>query len=194
MDPRFARSREALLSAITALLDDGPLGEISIKRVVGDAGISRPTFYQHFEDLPAAARAAAQDRLSRAFPPIGAAEVKLSEGNIASLAEARVAPILQHLRQCRRFYRHVFDGGANVQFFDDLVAFIAERMSLSGLAPKAGGNSEAHAMGIVLAGGVMWLVIRWLHMDRGAETPNSLARRIGVVISAFQILPEKASC
>ncbi|MFP3534278.1 helix-turn-helix domain-containing protein, partial [Burkholderia sp. SIMBA_042] len=58
-DPRFQRSYDALVRAVTELLDEAPLSKLSIAQLVQRAGVARPTFYQHFPDLQAAAQRAA---------------------------------------------------------------------------------------------------------------------------------------
>src|SRR5215217_4454150 len=55
-DPRWFRSRQALIAAMTQLLDERDLAEISITDLVQRASVSRPTFYQHFADLNGLAR------------------------------------------------------------------------------------------------------------------------------------------
>ena len=62
-DPRLARTRAAILEAATASMEAGPLEEVTISGLVERAGVSRPSFYQHFGDLPTVFRDAAFARL-----------------------------------------------------------------------------------------------------------------------------------
>ncbi len=186
-DPRFVRSRNALLDAVTGLIDGGPIDDISITRIVDAAGVSRPTFYQHFNDVPGAARAAALRRLVKAFPPSAPAATELGPADIRRRIEAAVLPVFRHLKHRRSFYRRVLESGANVAFFDDLVAFLADRMMIAGLTPRASTSRASAPLGVFLAGGAMWLVIRWIQSNNGAESPEDLAAQISEMIARAQI-------
>lgn len=48
-----SRKRSAIMESLLKLLDERPLNRISVKDIVEDCGISRNTFYYHFEDMPA---------------------------------------------------------------------------------------------------------------------------------------------
>ncbi|GAB6897670.1 TetR/AcrR family transcriptional regulator [Kineosporia succinea] len=56
-DPRYARTRQALLTALLELGDDD-LAEVSVGLLARAAGVHRTSFYNHFTSLPEAAAAA----------------------------------------------------------------------------------------------------------------------------------------
>lgn len=175
-DPRFQRSRQALIEAMTALLDEAPLAEISITRVVERAQVTRPTFYRHFADVAEAARVSGLARLERAFPPPLDLEAIGNDapGTLSAFVAGQAQPVLEHLRDRRAFYLRVLEGAATIGFYQELVAFLTTRMMRQALADA--GDRDVTT---VLAGGILWMVIGWL--QEGGEDPPSMAQRLGQV-------------
>ena len=66
IDPRAQKSRESLIRVMVSALDENPQPP-SVSELVRRAGASRPTFYQHFGDIPTLMHAAAMARLEEAF-------------------------------------------------------------------------------------------------------------------------------
>jgi AcrR family transcriptional regulator len=62
-DARVLRSRTAVKDAFERLATDGDLESISISQLCKAAGVSRPTFYQHFADIDDVYAAVVRDRL-----------------------------------------------------------------------------------------------------------------------------------
>lgn len=184
-DPRFQRSRAAVLAAVTALLDRRPMAEISITQLVAEAGITRPTFYQHFPDIPAAATAAALERLAEAFPIRATPEVAC----LSTAAEHREAvatlacPVLEHLLAHRTFYLRVVEGGGTADFFDDLVRFVGLRV-LTEIDRFALSETEERRRDLAtyLAGGTTWLVLHWLRSAHPVP-PALMAQRLGWTVA-----------
>ena len=52
MDPRRLKSRLRLHAALRQMLGQMPLRDISVEALVRQAGVTRPTFYAHFADVP----------------------------------------------------------------------------------------------------------------------------------------------
>lgn len=46
------RTKESIISAFGALLEERPLNKITVKEIVDRCGINRNTFYYHFKDNP----------------------------------------------------------------------------------------------------------------------------------------------
>ena len=45
-------TRKAIMEAFLKILDEKPLGKITIRDIVDECGINRNTFYYHFADIP----------------------------------------------------------------------------------------------------------------------------------------------
>jgi AcrR family transcriptional regulator len=50
-DPRVARSRSQLIDALATLLRGCDARDVSVSALCAEAGVSRPTFYQHFASV-----------------------------------------------------------------------------------------------------------------------------------------------
>ncbi|AXE64977.1 MULTISPECIES: TetR/AcrR family transcriptional regulator [unclassified Hyphomonas] len=176
-DPRFSRSRAALIGAVADLVREKPVEDVSITQIANSAGVTRPTFYQHFENVPAATRAAALSRLADAYPRVALPATATATDTREAL-EARAASVLEHLWRDRTFYRRVIDGAGSADFFDALMEIVADRMMLPAFHHSVRQTASERDRKRVLAGGIMWLVVRWLRTEQGAVRPQTMARRI----------------
>lgn len=184
VDPRMQRSRTALLDAATRLLDVKPVSEISITRLVEEAGVTRPTFYQHFPDIPAIARAAAIARLAAASPipePIPVAE--LTPAQIRDVIATQFLPDLVHLTEHRDFYLRVLDGATDLHLLTELVTLSLERTTPEPFEHATRGHdTTAHDLMTLVAGGTTWLILTWLRDS--SHTPDVLASRIATTVAS----------
>lgn len=194
-DPRFQRSLQALHVALLELVDAQPVEEISITALVQAAGVTRPTFYQHFADIPDAARRVALARLDAAFPvPEPFPEhFEISAQNIFRHVADMALPVIEHLHEHRAFYRRVLDGAGNAAFLDEIVSFLAGRFLPDAfeLAARRQAARKDDLM-TVMAAGAMWLMVRWLRDDRSAETAEEMAQRIAAV-AATMVAPQQGT-
>jgi AcrR family transcriptional regulator len=181
-DPRAARSKRALVAAATELLDAHDLDALSITQVVAAAGVTRPTFYQHFGDLAELARAAAVTRLDTEFERYQPVSADVGDG--LARVEPVVRQLLEHLAAHRAFYRRVLHGprsGSAVNAAVDLVARrILERSPL--LQSVADPESEEIRDSVVIvSGGIVWLLSGWLGTPlTGRDSVEAMAHRISV--------------
>ncbi|SNX66304.1 TetR family transcriptional regulator [Streptomyces sp. TLI_55] len=90
-DPRQVRSREAMVTAATALLTEGGLEAVTHQAVAAGAGVGRATVYRHWADLLGLRLAA----LEAGMPPLSPAP---EDVRAASGAEPR-AELVHYLRQ-----------------------------------------------------------------------------------------------
>lgn len=188
LDPRAQRSLLALNSAVTDLLDAMPLSALAVTGIVEKAGVSRPTFYQHYESIAAAAQYAALARLSDALPwqPKGRVD-ELSAEETTALIVARAIPIFEHLHAHHQFYLRVMEGAGTLDFFERLTAFVAARTldepeGASMAAKDALAQKDAT---LFVASGVLWMVLRWLKSDfSGPDSPQNVAQRLAATLLA----------
>lgn len=191
-DPRAARSRRALIAAGTALLDERDLEQLSITQVVAAAGVTRPTFYQHFRDLEDLARAAAVARLDSEFERHQPADQ--GSGDRLPRIEPLVRELLEHLAAHRDFYRRVLHGprsSAAVNAAVDLVARrILERSPLlDGVADRD--SEELRDTVVIISGGIVWLLSGWLGTPlTGRDSVEAMAHRISVQLARLAPAPE----
>lgn len=67
-DPRAERSRAQLTDALSTLLHGRDARDISVSALCAEAGVSRPTFYQHFASVDEVAVAGIERRLAELGP------------------------------------------------------------------------------------------------------------------------------
>ena len=69
---------QAIKSTFMKLLNEKPLGKISVKEIVEECGINRNTFYYHFDDIPALLTeiiTEQTDAIIRQYPQISSLEL-----------------------------------------------------------------------------------------------------------------------
>lgn len=169
-DPRAQRSRAALIAALwEELRANNPAPTIT--ELVARAGVSRPTFYQHYTDVPELMRATATARLRDLL----AASTSASVTQRDALA-ARLRALLTELHRDRSAYLAILLGPAAVAVLGELIPVLAGtlRSASSPLtaAIHAGVDAqEAAARAEFISAGVLWRVLQWLR----SEDARSLA-------------------
>lgn len=174
-DPRLIRSRELLLSAITTALDRPGDEQPSITELCAEAGLSRPTFYQHFGDVPSLIEAAAVERMHALFAAVAPVAPQADwEGAVPRVVRGLLEGLLGHAD----FFRRVLSGGTARAVQESVVAFLAQRLlTFSPLAertPGEGDHARVELFAVFLAAGTTWLVVGWL-LDGEARRPAAEA-------------------
>lgn len=179
IDPRALRSRAALVDAMIDALDEGTTpSAISITDIVKRAGVSRPTFYQHFGDMPSLVHAAALDRLRGAFELVPEAS---ADAEWAAYSHAATTILLGHLLEHSTFYLSVLhDTGLTP--VSDIIEVLSERfLDVAPFSPAIRSDPEnARERAEFLAAGITWSVVRWL--DGGGHDLPAAARRFSAIL------------
>lgn len=162
-----ARSRQRLIAAATELLDNrDDVDRVTVTTVVETAGVTRPTFYAVFDDLPSAFAASAITRLSEAFAglsldPETPADAR-SEQMLAAFTE-----ILERLGRHGEYFTRVLTGPAGPMVHDRILDFIARRLREN--SPVSGALAEGQLpLGVssaAVAAGVVWTIRQWLRTE-----------------------------
>lgn len=181
-DPRWTRSRTLLLEAISGYLDAGFTP--SITEITTSAGVSRPTFYQHFGDLATAYTAAAVERMNEQFALV---RVPAEPGDAdESFLLETLTQLLSHQLEHREFYLTVIQTGTDT-LTESLVAFLATRLTMdSPFATQFSQDDDAVRDRVTaLAAGVVWLAHRWLEELEPRPAPAMARRVLDVITSSF---------
>lgn len=180
-DPRWTRSRASLLEAISGYLDTGVAP--SITEITTRAGVSRPTFYQHFRDLPTAYAAAAVERVQGQFARVSVpSDPEITDE--AFLLET-LTQLLSHQLSHRDFYTTAIRAGGDA-LPETLVSFLTIRLTTaSPFAAHLHTEDEAsHDRVTALAAGIVWLIQHWL-MEPEPRPAPLMAHRVLDVITTF---------
>lgn len=188
-DPRRARSRALLLESISERLDAGVAP--SITEITVAAGVSRPTFYQHFGDLATAYAAAAVERMNGQFELVRVPR-NPEDADEAFLLQT-LTQLLTHQLGHREFYTTVIQTGADA-LSESVVAFLADRlMTASPFAARLHPDDEATRDQVTaLAAGVVWLIHRWIEEPDPRPAPAMARRVLEVITSFFDAAPARA--
>lgn len=185
-NPRAERSRAALIEAMTNALDAYEPGDtLSISEISRAAGVSRPTLYQHFGDLPNLMRAAAMVRLVALFESVPPPEVDATSPSVSATV---LRALLAELERRRSFYVAVLDSTAGREVREDVIEFLASRIvDVTALGPAIqdveSTAEDVYERAMFLAAGALWRTERWLR-DEDAESSEELAQRLAHILAA----------
>lgn len=185
-NPRAERSKAALIEAMTNALDAYEPGDtLSISEISRAAGVSRPTLYQHFGDLPNLMRAAAMVRLVALFESVPPPEVDATSPSVSATV---LRALLAELERRRSFYVAVLDSTAGREVREDVIEFLASRIvDVTALGPAIqdveSTAEDVYERAMFLAAGALWRTERWLR-DEDAESSEELAQRLTHVLAA----------
>ncbi|RUR00949.1 TetR/AcrR family transcriptional regulator [Labedella endophytica] len=181
-DPRLVRTRDALIGAATAALDDGDSESLSITDLVSAAGVSRPSFYQHFGDLPTLVHAAALTRMRSAFETIATPD------NIGDsweeFSDRTLRELIGHFDDHAAFYLRAVKGPGGQQFAASVIRFLSERLrTVSPLAAAITAAERPVERADFLAAGVLWTVTSWLGVETSERVGvDETARRVATLL------------
>jgi AcrR family transcriptional regulator len=168
-DRRTRRTCERLGMALLELLQDRPIGQITVQQVLDRAQVGRSTFYLHFsgkEDL----------LLSQLEVFLETMSLWLSRNGERSRRVAPVAEMFEHIGSQRRIWRALQESDRLNAFFDlaqdHFTRGIEERLKGSGKLEKVT-RAELRTRATAAAGSLLALLRWW--MDRGAkESPRAM--------------------
>ncbi len=185
------RSLAPLVDAVTAVLDEGSQrgadpAALNVADIARRAGVSRPTFYKYFRDVPALVRAAALQRMEATFERVPAVEI----GDTWTIfARDTFQTLLTDLAERRRFYLSAIALNPT-DVASDFVRYISHRLlAHSPLGPiihRRKGPDTAAERAEFLAAGTVWLVQQWLasSTDPLGEVPEMVERLSALLLSS----------
>lgn len=171
-DPRAERSRTQLIEALGSVLRDQS-GGISVSGLCAAAGVSRPTFYQHFKSIDDVAVASVERRFRRL-------REELPDGPDAPYR--LVVAFLGELDAERREWQRTIGGRAALVGTRDAVeTWFADR--LAERSPRAEATAVRYA-----AAGFLGAVRSWLLQDDGPERASAEQLAAGLVDLSARLL------
>lgn len=150
-DKRVERTREALFGAFFELVLSVPYSEIKVDDILARAGVSRSTFYEHFDgkdDILAA---------SVKYPFVILADAMRARDNTADLVH-----VLEHFWENRSIAPGIFQGAGRQVCADALVELIEERFRQDRVGSPTPLIIPSRMAAIQLAEGLLAPITAWL--------------------------------
>lgn len=92
-------TKKAIMESFSRQIETMPLDRITVKGIVADCGVTRNTFYYHFEDIFALAKEVLRERLEQITDPA------LNDGDWETFLLLLARQITQHHRTIRNLFR-----------------------------------------------------------------------------------------
>jgi AcrR family transcriptional regulator len=177
-NPRVVRSRETLIAAALSLLD-GNAGQLpTVTEVCERAGVSRPTFYQHFGDLSTLIAEAVTQRLDTVFTAVVPHPGARANVNTADVVRALLGLIMED----KNFYKGILDGPAALAVQRHIASYLAERLVT--VSPFAAQLREADSERVIfLSTGTTQLLVDHLFDDDATASTEATAARVASILT-----------
>ena len=166
-DARIRRTRERLGAALIALIQEKPIGDVSVQEVLDRAGVGRSTFYVHYRDKD-------DLLLSQLETFLEMVSSLLIKRRDTSRRVLPVAEFFEHIGSptARKVYGALVKSGRIQDFFDlaqgHFERGIERRLKDSKLLTKVPAR-ELRARSSALAGSIISMLRWWV--DHGAKEP-----------------------
>jgi AcrR family transcriptional regulator len=175
-DPRPARTRAAIIAAVETLSERGD--EVTVPAIVGEAGVSRSTFYTQYRDLDALAVAI----LTEAFTEIEALDLELRRADTTPIETARAttAKLVAEFARKRSLYAGVLGSRTTTEAHRAVQDAFAEQ-ALGTMRATVPEHVDPRIAAEYVAGGSLAVITAWLLSDQPAPTEHVQAQLIALL-------------
>ena len=125
LDRRSRKTREALYTALAALLQDRPLNSISVTELTRAADVNRSTFYVHFQDIFDMFESMQRDFKITLSNLVASYAEQLRGGEYAMLLRM----VYEYFRTNREVFTLIFDEGRADSLFDSTFEILRDRLT-----------------------------------------------------------------
>lgn len=196
INPRTQRAQDALKAAAFKLVSKRPVADISLTEIAEEAGVSRPTVYKLFDDVPTLVAQTSMDYLHETLIRIDEELVADGFDQVGSLDASRESEYFEKLMKRfieavyadKEFYYNAVYGPSMSQIMVGFTQILDERMRTHHIGKRfqqkhLDDPDAANDYRAALSAGVVWLVVRWLDSDfAGANSPASISHRIAMTL------------
>ena len=170
-DRRVRRTRAMLRQALTELMSEKSIREITVKELTQRADVNRGTFYSHYEDIYDMVQQLENELFEEFDSVLNAYPAPVTRDSVHSI----IGDVFSFLRRNADLCTTLLGDGKDSSFLERLKAAVHQRVDTQWGELYAFPTPEARAMTLTfLVGGAVGLVQAW--SDRGwKETPEELA-------------------
>ena len=129
MDRRQQKTRQAVFSAFTSLLERKSYSSISVQEIIDEANIGRSTFYSHFETKDDLLKALCTEIFDHVFSEHLTSEHSHDFSCQSNDIRAEITHILYHLQDSRRYIKGILSGESGemfMRFFKEYLSKVFE--------------------------------------------------------------------
>jgi AcrR family transcriptional regulator len=183
-DPRVKRTRQLLLQAFVALVEERHnLHSISVQEVAQRATINRATFYAHFEDKYALLQCWMHDkyhqRLTSQFPVSSTLQLNTLRQLIRSVFDV-LALFHSYLKPADRQYELLFEDVLQQELYILLLRWIKQVPSEMPLQEEVG-----ETMAQVISWAILGPAKQWSRGDQAVSAKEMTQRILNVVVAGL---------
>ncbi|WP_027963714.1 TetR/AcrR family transcriptional regulator [Halalkalibacillus halophilus] len=182
-DARSYRTRKNLQDALIISLNEEGFDSLTVQSIVKKAGISRSTFYRHFQDKESLLFDLEQDQIKGLIKAFRAPYIYARHYNVANISSSSIA-IFQYILEHKDFFnlivRSRFLSKFQQKMIDEMTTLLKE--DLKYLMPSTKEKTNLSQFIIFRAYGIFGIVIEWI--KRGfQESPEYMSQQLLRVIS-----------
>jgi AcrR family transcriptional regulator len=186
-DPRAARTREAIVTAMHELTAAGDV-PLTVSAVVSKAGISRSAFYAQFASLDELALAVLRSALAE-MAAAGELLRATTEVTGAAAARAGFGRLVAHVDENRVLYLSVLDRpvshGVYREAAEALAALLREAIPL---VAERDGHVENAVAASYIASGTIAVLGSWLR-DRPSDATEAVTEQLVALLPGWLVAP-----
>ena len=182
-DPRVRRTRQLLLQAFIALLEERHnVHSISVQDVAERATVNRATFYAHFEDKYALMEVWMRDKFHRALerqlPP--SSTLQLSTLCLLIRAVFDFLALFRHyIKPTDKQFEPLFEISAQQELYQILLSWLKQVPS------KDSGEETRETTALVISWAIFGPAVQWSRGDRAIPVEEMAQRVLRVVIAGL---------
>lgn len=161
-------TKKAIINAFISIADTTPIEKISVTQITDMCGISRNTFYYHYEDIYALVKDIVHTKSVKLF------NIDLNE---TTWEEAWIRAA-EYTKKNRRFIRNIYDGVGRDTFEEYMLSITdgAIRKGMSELLPTDGlTQAERETFFFIVKKNFAMIAIDWIKSD-GSTDPVKLVK------------------
>lgn len=181
---RLQKSYAKIIQAVTELIDaTDDINRITVTDIVNAAGLTRPTFYACFRDIPSAFASSARERLDKAFDGFDLSSFA-DEADPSMRMSAAFKSILDRLERNAGYFTKILNGPGCQMAYEQIVSFVSNRLRNHSPVSAALNNGvlPPEVSCSAIAAGVTWMTTQWLMQAQPISTQD-LAKQISIFIS-----------
>lgn len=177
VDPRPARTRAAIISAIDRLGSRD--AEVTVAAIVAEAQVSRSSFYSQFRDLDDVA-VQLMDRLFREIRRLDA-ELRSTQ-QTRKATEAGLEMFLSECQRRRGLYAAVLGGNVSSEARQVIHTIVAHSVGATA-SHSAPGSVDPRIASTFVAAGLLAVITEWLKAPHPVSTSELISQLVAVLPS-----------